>query len=134
MGEVVEFPGFDERLWREIQFGFANILKRSSVPEEGVAWILSETRRRVDEAIPSLRTSVSVPALADASPQQVEAASIAMKATQEYFSALILGLTGQLVVALCELYMSQSNGAPPTREMKAQIVELIPGGKDKDKS
>ncbi len=129
MAKVVEFPGFDERIWREYRLGFSKMLTEAGVPDEGIAWVLAELKRRVLTAIPSFRASVPVPTLNDASPPQIDAATIAINAVEEHFRSLINGLVAQLFISLLELYMSQSNGLAPTLEMNAKIVQLIPGGK-----
>jgi hypothetical protein len=47
MGDVVDFPGFDERMLRQILAGVESTLKKSVLPPGGRAWVLQETERRI---------------------------------------------------------------------------------------
>ena len=47
MGEVVQFPGLDERAWREIESGFEEVMLGNGVSREAIEWILSDIRPRL---------------------------------------------------------------------------------------
>jgi len=107
MGDIVDFPGFDERVLRQMLASVEAILRQTALPAGGRAWVLSETERRIRVAIPSFgRIAFSIPALPGASAQAVEAAGqIAVTASKEHFQTMLLGLVKELVLVLTQLYV-----------------------------
>ena len=54
----------------------------------------------------------------------------AVSAAEKYFHPILLGLVGQIAIAMAELYLRQLSGPPPDDKTKARILKFIHGGKD----
>ena len=134
MGDVVQFPSFDERQWLEMETALIDGLAGLGLPGEQVEWIQSEWKRRMLAAIHSLQYSVQMPPTAGITQEAIEFAEAAVKQMEKQFRPIVANLAGQLLSVVAEMSAAHFNSAPPPAKMKAQILELIPGGKDKDAS
>ena len=129
MGDLVQFPGFDEREWLAMETTLIDQLTALGIPGDQAEWIRSEWKQRMLTAMQSLRRSVQVTTPAAQTPEAIEFATAAVKETERQFHLIIENLARQLLFAVIELSGAHFGGPPPAK-MKAQILELIPGGKN----
>jgi hypothetical protein len=105
MGEVIQFPGFDERQWLEIETGFRDLMLGHGVSREVIEWILADVKPRVLSA--QLSTTISISP--DAENPVQEAVTQVSKFMQDATSALIL----QMLKLEGELYWARFGGDRP---------------------
>lgn len=58
MGEIVQFPGFDERAWREIEPAIRGALLNAGGPMEMADWICEDIKKRFLAA--NVRTTLTL--------------------------------------------------------------------------
>ncbi len=124
MGEVLEFPGFDERNWRGIEAAVADGLKQCGMPDDGIAWVQSELKRRLLHPLRSTTVSIEVPMPAALSPFARDLATTIGKKFQEQYRDILDALTGQIIWAVIELYLARLAEPPPSPPRKAQFLSF----------
>jgi hypothetical protein len=127
MGEVVEFPGFDERKWDEIEATFRDYMLGQGMPREAVEWVLADMKPRI-LAVPN-RGTVKLVDLdtSDAVAAIKEAVLRTVAVMRETTSAML----GQIFTIEMELYWAKFGGNLPPMpsdlpQMTAKILELFP--------
>jgi hypothetical protein len=133
MGDIVEFPGFDERAWRAMDDAFRGGLKQCGASDEGTEWILSEWKRRMRLALPSLQFSLDVVCPANATQGERKLAETVGNAVMDRWRDLLQNVAGQLMLAIVDLYHAQPGNPPAaSKQTIADILKFIPVGKDAD--
>jgi len=129
MGDVVKFPGFDERQWLVWETTIIDGLTGEGVPREQAEWTRSEWKRRMVHAVQSIQASVSVPSSPSVRPDAIEFAQAVAKEVEKHFHQIITRLSWELLLAVSELCAAHFNAPPPPEKAKAQILKLITGDK-----
>lgn len=132
MGDVVEFPGFDERQWLGMQTALVDAMTRLGVPLEQAEWISTEWKNRATAAVPSIQKSVPVTAPPNIPPEAWEFARTSVEAVEKTFQQITEAMLMALLTAVVDLSAFHFNKPPPSEKMKAQILTLIAGGKQDD--
>jgi len=130
----VVFPGLDERQWADIETVIRGALKRAALSEDAIVWILSEWKRHMRLAAPTFNFNMALPFPADTAPAVVAMVEAEAKKMGARFGEIVTALSGQILVAVVDLYEAggaASSGAP-AKKMSAQILEMIRGGKQDD--
>jgi hypothetical protein len=121
MGEVIEFPAFDERHWQHINEQIGAQLRSGGIPEDGVRWILAEAKQRVmAAAVPSgVRPFQKIEIAVTGAEQESLQKAITIG------QSLIDGFMVQIYLLVLEIYLS-SRVLPPALQQKtpAQILKF----------
>lgn len=127
MGEVVDFPGFDERTWREMEDAFSAGLRQCGVSADGTRWIITEWKQRMMEALPSLEVHIAVPHPVDVTPRERQIAETVGNAVMSRWRELLQDVVFQLLMVVIDLYYALQPGNPPTasKQMTADILKFI---------
>jgi hypothetical protein len=121
MGDVVDFPGFDERQWLGMQTTLVDELTRLGMALEQAEWISTEWKNRATAAVPSIRISVPVTALPNMTPEVWEFARASVDAVEKKFKQINGAMLATLLSAVAELSAFHFNKPPPSEKMSAQI-------------
>jgi hypothetical protein len=100
MGEIIQFPGIDERKWRELEEAFRRELLRVGAKPAMIDWVLADMKPRVLSA-PVSRKFGPYEALTPGAASAVRQVASDM---EEYLHDVATALLGQMLAVELELY------------------------------
>jgi hypothetical protein len=114
MGEVIQFPGFDERACRDLEVAFEQVMLGNGMPREAIEWILSDIRPRILAGAKSTTFTMS-----DVPPAAIEPVQKAVAEVSTFLRKVATDLMGQMFLLEAELYSAKfGNGPSPSMPPK----------------
>jgi hypothetical protein len=124
MGDIVGFPGFDERVWRRLEGDGFELLLGVGFPEASATLILADWKTRVMAAVRSFDLPVRRSG-ASVTPEVCEHLDAILSATELQVQRLTENLVAQLFVTVCELWVVRLGGSATQSQLKDRILAVV---------
>lgn len=124
MGDVIELPGFDQRMWMKSEASLVDELIQGGFSVEAADWVRAEWKRRMLAAGATFQKSLSITAPPGVTPEGMEFARAVVKEIGDRFHSEWLGMSAQIMLAVAELYAAKFGGSGPPPARLAEIIDF----------
>ena len=124
MGEIVAFPGFDERVWRRLEADGSELLRGLGFSEASATLILSDWKARVVAAVRSFELPVDQPRKG-LTPEVCQHLDGILKSAELQVQQLTENLVAQLFVTVCELWVLRLGDMATEPNLKDRILAIV---------